>query len=393
MKPDDLYSYYQDLQRFVQWTEEDGRLVAAVSPLLEDQLLPLIEGFYENLMRFEETTKILTASSDRNRLRTALLGWLRELFSGRYDADFVARRWRVGWRHVEVGLNPIYMNAAVAWLRQRLFHLIMQVWKGPLEGLLATLQALNKLLDLDLAIIEAAYQAENAHRQQQHERLAALGRVSAGIAHELRNPLNVVKTSVYYLCHAPNLSREMATQHLERIDRQVDLANNVITTLSGLTKMPVPDLRPCHLESCLKEALETNPIEDNIQVILDCPPSLPAAMADPSQIRIVLGNLIRNAADAMPQGGLLRLQARLGEGVVEINVCDSGCGIPAEDLARIMEPLYSTKAKGLGLGLAMAHALVEKNRGNLSVAHTSKLGTTFTVRLPLAKEEGMKDEG
>jgi signal transduction histidine kinase len=388
MKPDDLYTYYRDLQHFVQWTEEDARQVAAISPLVEDRLAPLIEGFYQNLMRFEETHKVLTASSDRNRLRKALLGWLRELLSGRYDADFVARRWRVGCRHVEVGLNPIYMNAAVAWLRNRLFQLLIQVWKGPFEGLLATFQALNKLLDLDLAIIEAAYQAENAHRQQQHERLAAVGRVSAGIAHELRNPLNVVKTSVYYLCNAPNLSREMAAQHLERINRQVDLANNVITTLSGLTKMPVPDRRPCHLESCLKETLEANPIQENIQVVLDCPPSLPAAMADPSQIRIVLGNLIRNAADAMPQGGLLRLQARLGDGAVEVDVSDSGSGIPPEDLARIMEPLYSTKVKGLGLGLAMAHALVEKNRGSLRVASTSLQGTTFTVRLPLAKEEG-----
>ncbi len=105
-----------------------------------------------------------------------------------------------------------------------------------------TVRALNKLLDLDLAIIEDAYQAEYMARLQRSERLATLGQVAGGVAHELRNPLNVVKTSVYYLLNARNPTPEKQAEHLRRIERNVELADNVITALSNFAKVPVPDL-------------------------------------------------------------------------------------------------------------------------------------------------------
>ena len=104
-----------------------------------------------------------------------------------------------------------------------------------------TVRALNKLLDLDLAIIEDAYQAEYMARLQRSERLATLGQVAGGVAHELRNPLNVVKTSVYYLLNARNPTPEKQADHLRRIERNVELADNVITALSNFAKVPVPD--------------------------------------------------------------------------------------------------------------------------------------------------------
>jgi signal transduction histidine kinase len=108
------------------------------------------------------------------------------------------------------------------------------------------------------------------------------------------------------------------------------------------------------------------------------------------QLRIVLGNLVRNAREAMPQGGRLTFTARRDEGHVELAVADTGVGIPPESLARVMEPLYSTKARGLGLGLAIARAILEKNNGSLRVVSEPGRGSTFTMRLPAAlnKEDG-----
>jgi signal transduction histidine kinase len=251
-----------------------------------------------------------------------------------------------------------------------------------------TVRALNKLLDLDLAIIEDAYQAEYAARLQRTERLATLGQVAGGVAHELRNPLNVVKTSVYYLMNARNLTPEKRVDHLRRIERNVELADGVITALSNFAKVPVPNLRPIAIEPIVREALEINPPGEVIAVTVDCPPELPRALGDGDQLRIAFGNLIRNARDAMPQGGRLAIAGRLVDGQVEVAVADTGAGIPAQDLARVTEPLYSTKARGLGLGLAITRSIVEKHQGTLHVASEQGQGSVFTIRLTAAPSGG-----
>src|SRR5206468_4283864 len=156
-----------------------------------------------------------------------------------------------------------------------------------------------------LAKIEDAYQAEYAARQQRSERLAAIGQVAGGIAHELRNPLNVVKTSVYYLLNARNPTPEKKAEHLQRIERQILLADGVITALSNFARLPVPNLRAFPVVQCVQEALEANPLPANCPVTIDCPPTLPPVLADIDQVRIVFSNLVRNAREAMSQGGRL----------------------------------------------------------------------------------------
>ena len=149
-------------------------------------------------------------------------------------------------------------------------------WQRDPQGLKETVRALNKLLDLDLAIIEDAYQAEYMARLQRTERLATLGQVAGGVAHELRNPLNVVKTSVYYLLNARNPTPEKKADHLKRIERNVELADNVITSLSNFARVPVPALLPIAIEPLVRESLEINPPGEGIEVMVDCPAGLPA---------------------------------------------------------------------------------------------------------------------
>ncbi|HZT79183.1 MAG TPA: ATP-binding protein, partial [Gemmataceae bacterium] len=155
----------------------------------------------------------------------------------------------------------------------------------------------------------------------------------------------------------------------------------------SFAKMPLPNLRPLAVAPFLKEVLETNPVGDGVQAAIDCPPDLPAALADRDQLRIVLGNLVRNAREAMPKGGRLTLRGRAVDGAVEVTVTDTGIGIPREHLSQVMEPLYSTKARGLGLGLAIARAILDKNQGTLRVASEQGKGSTFIVRLPAAPPE------
>jgi two-component system, NtrC family, sensor kinase len=379
---EDVYRRYQELQVWVGWTEEDARRVAATAELVVPHLVPLIDDFYDEIGRHPNARKVITGGQPQiERLKGTLRQWLRELVSGRYDRDYVARRWHVGWRHVEIGLEQVYANVALSRLRTGLKRILHENWRGVAKELHETLLALNKLIDLDLAIIEDAYQYEYYSRLQRSERMAAIGQVAGGVAHELRNPLNVVKTSVYFLLNARNPSPEKKTEHLHRIEKHVMVADSTITALSNFAKLPVPNRVPFAVEQCVRDAVDITPLPDIIHVAIDCPSSLPPALADSDQVRIVFANLIRNAREAMPEGGRLTVTARAVDGGIETLVADTGVGIPADLLSRVMEPLYSTKARGLGLGLSIARAILEKNGGSLRVASEPGKGSTFTVFL------------
>ncbi len=248
------------------------------------------------------------------------------------------------------------------------------------------LAELNEELEERVRIRTA--ELEKAQRQLVHkEKLATLGQVSGGIAHEIRNPLNAVKTSAFYLLNAKNVKPEKVTEHLERIDRQVSMINNVITALCDVARMPEPMLRPFGLADCIAKILKETSMPSNIEIGVEFPDDLPMVMADEHQLPIVFRNLIRNARDAMPDGGELTVAATTDNGHVLVSVTDTGVGIAPDQLERITEPLFSTKARGMGLGLSISRAILDKNRGRMVVASELGNGSEFTVELQSASKE------
>jgi two-component system, NtrC family, sensor kinase len=390
MLSEELYRQYQDLQAYVEWNSADVERVRIAGQVVEPHVVALIDDFYAELVKHPAANQVIRGGAAQiERLKGSLRTWLRGLFQDDYGVDYVNRRWRVGLRHVEIGLDQTYTNVALSRLRSGLLRALKSSWSNDHDELLDVLLSLNKLLDLDLAIIELAYQTEFQRRQQQVERLATIGQVAGGVAHEIRNPLNVIKTSVYFLLHAKNPSAEKVAEkvatHLGRIERQVGVADDVVTTLNNFARMAAPELKPVDLRELLNEVLEINPLGEQIVPQITVPDALPAVLGDAQQLRIVFGNLIRNARDAMPTGGALTIDTRRDASMVEIAVTDSGAGIRAEDIGKVMEPLYSTKARGIGLGLAISRAIVEKHNGQLSVASELGKGSTFFVRLASAE--------
>jgi PAS domain S-box-containing protein len=160
------------LQKYVGWTAEDARRIRAAAAVVEPVFDDIVEDFYDALEREPETRKAITGGQQQiARLKTTLREWLAELFSGQYDEAYVARRWRVGWRHVEIGLEQVYVNAALARLRQRLIEALEDRWRDHLRGLQQVTRSLNRLLDLELAIIQDAYERESIERQKLAERI------------------------------------------------------------------------------------------------------------------------------------------------------------------------------------------------------------------------------
>lgn len=389
MDTDRLLARYQELQQYVGWSEDDAARVAASWDQVEPHLTALIEDFYHEIERHPEASKVITGGPAQvERLKQTLHAWLRELFSGRYDREYAERRWRVGWRHVEIGLDQVYTNVALSRLRHGLRVALRSTWRRPADELILLLNSLDRLIDLDLAVIEDAYQTEHLERLRQIERLAAIGQVAGGIAHELRNPLNVVKTSVYYLRHAKNPTEAKKTEHLERIERQVQAADKVITALNDFAKLPLPEFRAVSLTPLFQEVLEQTGLAEDIRVVQEIPAEAEQVLGDPRQLSIVFGNLVRNARDAMPDGGELKIVAKRLDGDVLVTVADTGVGIRREDLARIVEPLFSTKARGIGLGLAITRAILDKHGARLSVESEEGRGAAFTVQMAAPQNDG-----
>lgn len=238
---------------------------------------------------------------------------------------------------------------------------------------------------LEERVVERTRQLEQAQRELiKNERLATLGKISGGISHEIRNPLNAIKTSVYFLLHAQNLSPEKTKEHLRRIDRQVTLADEVVTSLVDFARLPLPTLSPIQLQPWIEESLASIQLADNHRLLVSIPEELPAVYADGSQLRVALLNLIRNARDAMPSGGQITITASQDESNQEIAVlvADTGVGIAQEDIDRVLEPLYTTKPRGMGLGLPITHAIVERSGGHLTVESERGKGSVFGIHLP-----------
>ena len=381
----ELYRRYVEFQEYVQWSESDRARVVSACAAVEPRFEALVADFYAEIARHREAARVIRGGEEQvMRLRGTLVKWLSELFSGVYDLDYVGRRGRVGERHVEIGLEQIYTNAALSRLRSGILQIIANAADGAISDKAATARSIDKLLDLDLAIIEMAYHMFHQEKMQRAERLITLGQVAGGVAHELRNPLNVIRTSAFYLLNAKRATDEKRTEHLERIERNIDLAESVISALASFARLPVPALHPTRVEEVVLEVLHSEPAPDLVAVRIEKPPDLPSALADRDQLRIVLANLIRNAIDAMPTGGDLLIRLESNDSKFVVSVIDTGSGIAPEHLARVMEPLYSTKTRGLGLGLSIAKAILEKCRGVIEVCSTVGAGSTFKVTLPVA---------
>ncbi len=219
------------------------------------------------------------------------------------------------------------------------------------------------------------------------EKFSTLGKVAGGIAHEIRNPLNAVKTSAYFLLNARNPSLEKVREHLERIDRQVSLIDNVVTALSDVARLPDASLHPTAIEPLIRKIVQATCLPANITVQFDFPTQIPAVMVDENQMLIALKNLLRNARDAMPDGGTLTVAGETDANRVIVRVRDTGFGIPREDLDNVLEPLFTTKARGMGLGLPITRAIVEKNRGSLSLASVPGEGSEFRITLTTESSE------
>jgi len=215
------------------------------------------------------------------------------------------------------------------------------------------------------------------------ERLAAIGQLAAMVGHDLRNPLMGIDGATYYLKTKLDSKIDEKTKEMfEIIEKDIEYSNNIITDLIEYSREIRLEKAETHPKSIIAEALSLVKIPESIQVS-DLTQSEPKIEVDVDRMKRVFVNLIKNAIDAMPEGGRLTITTKESDDGLEINFTDTGVGMPKETLDKIWTPLFTTKAKGMGLGLSICKRFVEAHEGTISVKSKVGKGTTFTLKIPV----------
>jgi signal transduction histidine kinase len=248
---------------------------------------------------------------------------------------------------------------------------------------------------LEAEVTQRTQELQDAQEQLvRQERLAVLGRLAGSVGHELRNPLAVINNAIYFLRLIQPNAEPKIQQYLDIIASEIRSADKIVRDLLDFSRIHTVDREKINVAQLVQSTLQRFPSPTTVTVRLNLPDKLPQTFADPHQLEQVLGNLIVNAYQAMPNGGELTLTAAytqqgpatadadLAAGWLTITVQDTGIGIAPQTMPKIFEPLFTTKARGIGLGLAVSQKLVEANGGCITVQSEEGQGSTFTIYLP-----------
>ncbi|MGA2239913.1 MAG: ATP-binding protein [Candidatus Bathyarchaeia archaeon] len=226
------------------------------------------------------------------------------------------------------------------------------------------------------------------------ERMATIGETTSMVGHDLRNPLQVVVSTLYLAkkklgtlpeSFRENLEKSNLIVALETIENEAQYMNKIVSDLQSYAAPMNLDLTHLDIREFVEDILSQLDIPGNIKTILTAPDSPPSIMIDKSLMRRALTNLIMNAFQAMPDGGELRIMVSKTDRNLRISFIDTGVGIPKENMGRLFKPLFTTKAKGQGFGLAVCKRVVEAHDGSMAVVSEPGQGSTFTIELPLER--------
>jgi len=244
--------------------------------------------------------------------------------------------------------------------------------------------------ELEKLVVERTTQLSQTQAQLiQSEKMAAIGCLAAGIAHEINNPLTAITMNIAFLADLIK-GDEKLEKKLRIIEKEADRASEIVKGLLTFSRQSKQtDKKPTDIHQIIENTLK--PIEQtitlaNIKVIREFAAGLEQVLINANQIQQVFLNLINNACDAMPKGGQINIRTKkISEGKIVVEFSDTGSGIPSESISKIFDPFYTTKSpgKGTGLGLTVSYEIIKNHNGELEVTSEIGKGTTFYIKLPV----------
>ena len=377
-------TFFENIKLYVGFTDASSAALRELHPIALPFFQPIVDDFYAAIEDHPGARQAITGGQAQiARLKQTLVRWMDRMLLGPHDEEYYQLRARIGRMHVRIALPQQYMFTAMDRIRVRLLDVVRaQIVDDPAKvDRVAT--ALNQILDLELAIMLETYREDLEAKHRNAERLATIGQFAASIGHELRNPLGVVESSLYLLRQHLKTDAEAPSvkKHLDRIGTEVQRANKTIHDLLDLARNRPPQMRPTNLRALVDSAAESALLPAAMTLHTTAPADLTLTI-DPDQVRQVLANLFINSSQALKGRGQIWVEAEATDGGgARVRVRDDGPGIPAEDRARVFEALFTTKAKGSGLGLALCRRIMEAHGGSVEIEARSD-GASFLLGFP-----------
>ncbi|HXJ21288.1 MAG TPA: protoglobin domain-containing protein [Polyangia bacterium] len=377
-------TFFDSLKSYVGFTDASSAALRELHPIAAPHFEAIIDDFYAAIEGHAEAqASIAGGPAQIARLKRTLMRWLDTLLLGPHDESYYLLRARIGRVHVRIDLPQALMFTAMNRIRSRLLEVIRDQARPDSDRLSI---ALNQMLDLELAIMLETYREDLVAKNRGAERLATIGHFAASIGHELRNPLAVMESSLFLLRQhlGPEaVARPEVAKHLDRIGGEIGRANKTIHDLLDLARNRPPRRKTIELRALVHSAEAASLLPAGVRVkSAGVPPGLTIDV-DADQFRQVLVNLFTNATQAMAGRGTIEIAAEGGPPAARIRVSDDGPGIDAEARHRLFEALFTTKAKGTGLGLALCRRILEAHGGSIELV-PSELGASFLLTVPAA---------
>lgn len=280
----------------------------------------------------------------------------------------------------------------------QILELVLRSLLLPLVGYLTNELAASNRIETQKAqaAVEELARANRSLKEAQAQvrradRLSALGQLTAGLAHELRNPLGTMKTSAELLSRNVNQENAIAREMAGYIASEVDRTNSLITRFLDFARPQPLKLQKGDVAAMLDTAIERFEREQKsgqtkVTVFKNYSPDVPPVAFDAELMERVVTNLLSNAAQASPPGGVVTVKTSAYDSVAEIAVIDRGSGIDPKNLENIFNPFFTTKPEGIGFGLAIVSKIVDEHGGHIDVESTPREGSVFRIQLPLSRE-------
>jgi two-component system, NtrC family, sensor histidine kinase HydH len=389
-------TFFENIKLYVGFTDASSAALRELHPVAEPFFVPIVDDFYAAIEAHPGAREAITGGTAQiERLKQTLIRWMDKMLLGPHDEAYYELRARIGRMHVRIALPQEYMFTAMDRIRVRLLDVLRTKLAGDPEKVERIATALNQIMDLELAIMLETYREDLETKHRNAERLATIGQFAASIGHELRNPLGVVESSLYLV--RQHLGEQVTAipqvaKHLDRIGSEVQRANRTIHDLLDLARNRPPRRHPTGLHALVDSAAEAALLPAAITLEVGVPADL-SANIDPDQVRQILVNLLTNAAQALRGRGHIWVESEsTADGDVRLRVRDDGPGIPPQDRHRVFEALYTTKAKGSGLGLALCRRIMEAHDGTIEL-EAPPTGASFLLFFPSRKADDIAAGG